>query len=230
MHKHKEKSKEIIATDESNEIGLIDLATENPNFKYQIASLTAKLEANNDSDIEEEVAVLLGNMMNFFARFVKDIPSFDSLTPNQKKILLLKFKELAHSLAGRKIKSIDEIAQVFVFTILSSIGENIAGARDLTAIEIMNKKHKHNFREFLKHAASYEAYKIINPRQIAGETKEENFIANAVVLGVKKAMEYAGVDFDNKKIDQSSLKILEAAHASFLRHKKGITKSMGISF
>lgn len=203
------------------EIGLIDLATENQDMKSRIAYLLSILENEDATIIEAQVTALLKNMMNFFALHVEQVPSFESLTSPQKRALLLKFKSVAQNIAGRKIRSIDEIVQVFVFTVLSSIGETIAGAQDITAVEIMNKKHKYAFREFLKRAASYEIYKIINPKRVAGETEEENFISNAILLGVKKAMKHAGIDLDINKVDPNSLKILEEAHQSLKRTQQG---------
>jgi hypothetical protein len=85
----------------------------------------------------------------------------------------------------------------------------------------MNKKHRYAFREFLKRAASYEIYKITNPKRIAGETEEENFISNAILLGVKQAMKHAGIEFDIKKVDPNSLKILEEAHQNLKRAQQG---------
>lgn len=219
--------KKLISTNEDEEISLIDLASENQDLKHRIAILLAKLESSDASEIEEDVMPLLRNMMNFFARHVEEIPSFDSLTPEQQKALLAKFKEIASSIAGRKIRSIDEITQVFVFTILSALGETVTSAKHLTAIEIMNKKHKHAFREFLRRMATYELYKAINPNQIAGETKEENFINNAILRGVKKALKYEGISLEESKLDPAAYKILEEAHAKFEKHKKGLGAGMG---
>ena len=214
--------KKLISTKEEEEISLIELASENQDLKHRIAILLAKLENSDTNEIEEDVMPLLRNMMNFFAKYVEEIPNFDSLTPEQKKALLLRFKEIANNIAGRKIRSIEEITQVFVFTILSALGETITGAKHLTVIEIMNKKHKHSFREFLRRMATYELYKAMNPNQIAGETKEENFINNAILRGVKKALKYEGIALNENKLDPMAYKILEEAHAKFERHKKGL--------
>lgn len=230
MRNNEENLKKIISTNPDEEIGLVDLTSENSNLKNKIAILLSRLESDGASDIEEEVATLLCNMMGFFAKHVEDIPSFESLDPEQQKALLLKFKGVAQSISGRKIKSIDEMVQLFVFTVLSAIGENVSTAKDITAIEVMNKKHKHSFREFLKRMVDYETYKIMNPRRIAGETKEDNFISNAVVLGVKKAMQYEGLDFDETKINHNSLKTLEAAHLKYKLAKSGEKTGMGRGF
>ncbi len=203
------------------EVGLIDLTADNQDIKTKIAYLLSILESNDIDNIEAQVTALLKNMMNFFSNYVEEIPNFESLTPEQKKALLLKFRSVAQSIVGRKIKSVDELVQVFVFTVLSAIGENIASAKNISIAETINKKHKYAFKEFLKKAASYEIYKITNPNRIAGETREENFINNTVLLGVKRAMKYAGIEFDIKKLDHNSLKILKDAQINLARSQKG---------
>ncbi len=204
------------------ESGFVDLASDNQDLKNKIATLLANLGTINVDDLEDQVIAMMKNMMNFFAKHVEEIPSFDSLTPEQKRILLLRFKGVAHSLPKRKIKSVDEMVQVFVFTVLSNIGASIEGVKDLSTQELLNKKHKHQFREFLKKAADYELYKIINPNQLAGETREENFISNAILLGVKKALKFAGLEHSMDKIDPSALKILENAHQALKKPSKGL--------
>ena len=51
----------------------------------------------------------------------------------------------------------------------------------------------------------YEAYKILNPERIAGETSLENFISNVITRGIEVAREYDGAqyekDFSKKEID-----------------------------
>ncbi|MFQ3307145.1 MAG: hypothetical protein ACI8ZF_000386 [Candidatus Midichloriaceae bacterium] len=51
----------------------------------------------------------------------------------------------------------------------------------------------------------YEAYKILNPERLAGETSLENFISNVITRGIEVAREYDGAqyekDFTNKEIE-----------------------------
>jgi len=51
----------------------------------------------------------------------------------------------------------------------------------------------------------YEAYKILNPERIAGETSLENFLSNVVTRGIEVAREYDGAqyeqDFSKKEIN-----------------------------
>jgi hypothetical protein len=123
MTERKPEPKKINPADD--EIGLIDLASENQDMKTRIAYLLSILENGDVNSIEGQVTELLKNMMNFFAIYVEEIPHFESLSQEQKTALLLRFKSVAQSIAGRKIKSVDEMVQVFVFTVLSSIVENV---------------------------------------------------------------------------------------------------------
>ena len=125
---------------DNKEPGLVDLASDNQDLKKKIAEILTKLESDGVVDIEEQVSVLMTNMMNFFSLHIEEMPSFDSLSPDQQKILILKFKKVAHSLKTRKIKSVDEMLQTFIFTILSKLSERVESLEHLTAAEIMIKK------------------------------------------------------------------------------------------
>ena len=47
---------------------------------------------------------------------------------------------------------------------------------------------RNNLKLILKRAIIYEAYKIVSPRKIAGETLETNFKSNIIMRGVKNAL------------------------------------------
>jgi hypothetical protein len=51
-----------------------------------------------------------------------------------------------------------------------------------------SQQRKNNLKEVLKRALIYEAYKIVSPRQIAGETAESNLRSNIVMRGIEKAL------------------------------------------
>ena len=72
---------------------LISLASNNQDLKNNIAIIFTKLETMELNDIEDQVSTLMINMMNFFSNNVEEIPSFDNLTSEQKKIILMKFKK-----------------------------------------------------------------------------------------------------------------------------------------
>ena len=63
--------------------------------------------------------------------------------------------------------------------------------------DFMSKKEKEQYREHLKQMMRYEVYKFLSPRQVAGESKLENFINNVVHFGMDLAAKYvtgAGAD------------------------------------
>ena len=66
----------------------------------------------------------------------------------------------------------------------------------------LNKDMSLRVKKLMKQFAIYEMYKAINPNRIAGESKLDNFISNAILRGVKSAKSYAGSKFvlKNKEI------------------------------
>lgn len=61
----------------------------------------------------------------------------------------------------------------------------------------------------------YEAYKMLNPHAIAGETYLQNFIKNVQIRGVEEALKYEGSEFA-KTIDVKDLKELDHSGKSFV--------------
>ena len=218
-----EKNLDIAMHKKKEDFNLLDLTSDNQDLKYKIAVILTKLETTGVTGLEDQIVVLMQNMMNFFAQYVEEIPNFNSLDQEQQKALLLKFKGVALGLAQRRIKSVDEMMQVFLFTILGSIGTTVEKEKDFNLTEITNKKHQKDFKEFLRRCLAYEFYKITNPNRLAGETREENFLSNAVLLGVKEALKYEGLEQDVSKISKSTVVMLEKAHHKFenLSKKRG---------
>ncbi len=63
----------------------------------------------------------------------------------------------------------------------------------------------------------YEAYKILNPERIAGETSLENFISNVLVRGIEVAREYDGKQYESH-FDKENLNNLEANKKNFVNN------------
>lgn len=204
----------------NKDTGLVDLASDNQDLKNKIAEIITKLEGDGIIDLEDQVSVLMTNMMNFFSLHIEEIPSFDSLSPEQQKALISKFKEVAHSFKNRKIKTIDEMLQTFIFTILSKLSEKFESLENLTAAEIMIKKHKQNFSEFLRNSANHEIYKLSKDEMSEKASKGKDFVHNAVLLGVQEAMQQVGLKLYHKEMDQEAFVILENAHKAFKKASK----------
>ncbi len=198
-----------IASADAN-MNLIKIAASNQNIKTKIAFLHSIIESKDISNIENQVIVLLKNMLNFFSNYVDELPHFESLTLEQQKIYLIKFKSVAANITGNKIKSIDEMVQVFIFTILSMLKENMQPPKTIDINKFQNKNSNSEFRNILKQASSNGIYQ---DKTIKAE--ENNFIKditlNSEILNeVKTAMSDAGLDFDTQNVSNNSLRILEA--------------------
>jgi hypothetical protein len=198
-----------IASTDSN-MDLINIAAGNQNIKTKIALLLSIIESKDINNIENQVIALLKNMLNFFSNYVDELPHFESLTLEQQKAYLIKFKSVALNITGNKIKSIDEMVQVFVFTILRTLKENIKPPTSISTNKLQDKDANSEFRNILKQAASNEIYKLATIK-----AEENNFIkeitVNSEILNeVKTAMSDAGLNFDTQYISTNSLRILNA--------------------
>ena len=204
----------IQSNNNEQDLGLVDLASNNDDLKLKITNIIANLESIDPIELENQVALMLENMLNFFAKYVEEIPSFSSLSLEQQNRLIIKFKAVSKSLVKRKIKSVDEMMQIFVFTVLNAMGENIDELRDLTAEEILQKKHKQDFRKFLRRAADFEIYQITQAKSDP-DSSHNNFISQAIRQGVQEALKDLKFDLNLEPLDKEALKILEDAHKAF---------------
>jgi NTP pyrophosphatase (non-canonical NTP hydrolase) len=55
----------------------------------------------------------------------------------------------------------------------------------------------------------YEIYKMMNPKQIAGETRLDNFINNAILYGVKAAIQHENKHFVQSTLSEKDLHALD---------------------
>lgn len=76
-----------------------------------------------------------------------------------------------------------------------------------------------NLRNIMLRFMIYEAYKILNPRRIAGVTREQNYISNYIVRGARVADKY---DKDmTKHLAKSNPKLLKNLAKKRKKFKKG---------
>jgi hypothetical protein len=61
----------------------------------------------------------------------------------------------------------------------------------------------------------YEAYKILNPERIAGETSLENFLSNVITRGIEVAREYDGAQYEHD-FSKKELNDLDSYKESFV--------------
>ncbi len=63
----------------------------------------------------------------------------------------------------------------------------------------LDRQAKKDLKRILKGFATYEVYKVMNPKRIAGETKKQNFRNNLFFSGKALAMNYEGGEKSAKK-------------------------------
>jgi hypothetical protein len=186
---------------------LINLTTANKDLRQKMTDILDNLETIDPKILEDQVVEMLQNMMNFFAIYIDQIPNFFSLTDEQQQDLICKFGAVAASLVARKVSSINEMTQIFVFTVLNSLSENINEINHLTLEELLHKKQKNEFRKFLRRAADFELNQILNKKDIG--------ITDSIKSGVQEALKNANLEVSFDKISKSTMQILEEAHKSY---------------
>lgn len=197
--------------------GLVDLTSSNNNLKEKITNIVENIDNISSEALEKQVIEMLESMMNFFSIYVEEIPNFSSLSLEQQKIIIKKFKDVSVNLKKRKIKSVNQIAQAAVFAVLNSLSNNVEDLKELTVEEILRKKHKKDFRKFLKNAAEYEA---IQATQSKKTESQDNFISQAVKFGVKEALKNLNINISFQEMNIESVKILQEAHTNYKKSKK----------
>ncbi len=87
--------------------------------------------------------------------------------------------------------------------------------------ESLSPKEKKRLKELFKLFAMYEAYKVTNPNQLAGETREANFVNNLHMYGKDFALKKAGSDMG---IDEKTLNEMEKNRHSFVEGLQNFNK------
>lgn len=191
------------------------IAENNQEIEKDLDNLINQAEVIDESILSIEIEKKLKNMMDFFASQVEEIPLFENLTPQQRKILSIKIKSLTKELKQKKISKSNELANSFVFTILNLLGER---GKILQAEEIINQKSREGLKNFLRKAAGHEIYKINNREDSIDMNL--NFIHDAVLMGVKQAMKNIGIKVNLSKLEKSPLNILEEAHKKLQQERQ----------
>jgi Family of unknown function (DUF5394) len=177
-------------------------------------------QLTDDDSFDEEIEQILAN----FNEQTTD------LTKLQTQIILiikkyLKTKE--HNLLKSNLSKLDEqiIAQNIrdatkhLMEEYSRINKAMhKGVADAKGNYQVDNKSRADLKRVIKNFAIYEVYKFMNPKRIAGETKQENFAKNVVARGFDSAKHYEGgskqeiAGYDPKLIQK-----LENKHKSFKR-------------
>ena len=90
--------------------------------------------------------------------------------------------------------------------------------------EYMDGDSLKNFRKIVRNFIVYEMYKLINPRRIAGETKEQSMADNIMMYGAKRAAKFEGKDVLSK-LDPELVKELDQKYKIFTQlNPKSLSK------
>ncbi len=151
-----------------------------------------------------------------------------------KIILLIRNYLKAKKKSGIDVNKIDELEKKITEDINKFAGKfnrvvggeevdpNLGTVSKKSGESRLNIEAKKNLRRIMKNFAVYEVYKIMNPKRIAGETKEDNYRKNLMQGGEQLASRYEGGK-------ESDLKHYGEAKVERIKHQASLmSKSGGI--
>lgn len=142
---------------------------------------------------------------------------FDSLSPEKQAMLLKEIERIAFFLAAThatrfSAAQIKAILSEALYRCFSNKYQALQEEEKDRFHTLDEKTHK-RLKEEAERMLAYEAHKILNPRQLAGETRQQNFENNVRTRGLKEAKKYAGGSEEEiEKYSKSHVKELEKQH------------------
>lgn len=189
---------------------LIDSIVNNTEMDEQIEDLFEDLDSNGLIDIKKSKGKLLLLLQSYLSRVA-------NINKEQSKKILAKIEreinhhidDLNHHFVHQK-ESIQNTNRGF----LSNLKERFAS---------VNTKSKEDLKNVIKRFAIYEAYQVINPKRIAGESRLDNFVHNMILGGFKRASKYVGGrPKDLQNYNKNFILKLEKLHNQLFRAKEDI--------
>ncbi len=198
------------------------------------------IESSNDktlSDDDQAILDVLQSDETIAAEIDKLIDDLDSgvieLGELESKFILLlqsvlfklshgKSKEFSSRLMKSEKEIIEQIAMLSRYVMMqkSFLAKELSKeVKSQDGYSHLTKQSIKFLKDIIKRFAIYEVYKVLNPRRIAGETRSQNFINDAIVYGVKAALK-----FDNAhgaKLSKAELYKLEQEHKKFTKQSRG---------
>lgn len=183
---------------------LLEILESDIEFNSQISILIESLDSG-EIQIEELQSKFLLLIRNIFPRLGKDKSTqIKELLKRVEKDISQHVTSVSHYLITHRTEA------------YSDLEHHIQKPKD--KYSFLSKEAKKNMKRLLKLFAIYETYKILNPRRIAGESNRDNFIANYITGGIKRAMKY---EKNSKQIINSLspqlLKTLQKSHNKFAK-------------
>ena len=129
-------------------------------------------------------------------------------TKKKSGIDVSKMKELEKKIT----EDITNFIGKFTKTIEEDIDPNIGTVGKKDRASLLNIEARKNIKRIMKNFVVYEIYKVMNPKRIAGETKEDNYRKNLMRGGEELASRYEGGK-------ESDLKEYGAAKVERIKHQ-----------
>jgi len=199
------------------------------------------INAEDSHEIESDDAMLMFNELNQNDAFEQEIEQILSclneqtldLTKLQTQIIILikkyldkfNYKKLGLEIDEELIsKNVDEVSHYLMHQHSQLVKEANQGLKKPEDnLQSINGKARLDLKRLVNNFAIYQVYKFMNPKRIAGETKEENFAYNMIKGGMKLASHYAGGSKnDLKSYSPQFIKKLENASKNFKNNGRTI--------
>ena len=182
---------------------LLDIIGQGDEFNYELEEILSQAENLDLVGVQSQIMLLL---KKFYKKYEKELSGKNLLTEKHIKKIHDNLQELSYELMQIRSKAISQ--QV--------TNHNTRKERLHQLKPDMKKRVKKLMMQF----AIYELYKAVNPHRIAGETRLENFISNAVLRGVKEAIKYEGAKAKDLAIPKSFTKKIEEERGKLNKNSK----------
>ncbi len=182
---------------------------ENKEFTVQLEELIKKIDSISLVNLKSELIILIKKyLQNCF-----DDKKFSKISEMEMIKYIRKFSMMIIAKNKKLQKSFEENKDV----------DASINMEDMD-YEYMDGDSLKNFRKIVRNFIVYEIYKLINPRRLAGETKEQNMVDNIVMYGVKRAAKFERKD-GLSKLDPELVKELEKKYKIFTQlNPKSLSK------
>lgn len=182
---------------------------ENKEFTVQLEELIKKIDSISLVNLKSELIILIKKyLQNCF-----DDKKFSKISEMEMIKYIRKFSMMIIAKNKKLQKSFEENKDVDASINMEDMDH-----------EYMDGDYLKNFRKIVRNFIVYEIYKLINPRRLAGETKEQNMVDNIVMYGVKRAAKFERKD-GLSKLDPELVKELEKKYKIFTQlNPKSLSK------
>ena len=182
---------------------------ENKEFTIQLEELIKKIDSISLVNLQSELIILIQKyLQNCF-----DDKKFSKIAEMEMIQYIRKFSMMILAKNKKLQKSFEENKEV----------DAAINMEDMD-YEYMEGDSLKNFRKIVRNFIVYEMYKLINPRRIAGETKEQSMADNIAMYGSKRAAKFEGKD-GLSKLDPELIKELDQKYKIFTQlNPKSLSK------